>query len=84
MSTHFFTPETSGAPPPPAVQQLGLPEDKLPGSGLRFDEAAMRQVVCSMVRVTVELSDRMRGMFLPTAHRCHYIFTPRDLVTIFR
>ena len=82
VSTHFFTPETSG--PTPAAVQLGLSsDDKVPG-GVKFDEGQLRKVVTSMVKVTVELSDRMREMFLPTAQRCHYLFTPRDLGTIFR
>ena len=81
VSTHFFTPETSG--PTPAAVQLGLSDDKVPG-GVKFDESQLRKVVTSMVKVTVELSDRMREMFLPTAQRCHYLFTPRDLGTIFR
>ncbi|XP_071095883.1 uncharacterized protein [Haliotis cracherodii] len=47
-------------------------------------EDTVKSCVSLIVKVTVELQDRLRTMFLPTAPRCHYIFTTRDLSTIFR
>lgn len=47
-------------------------------------EESLRRVISLLVCVTVELHNRLRTMFLPTAQRCHYIFTARDLSNIFR
>ncbi|KAH9514965.1 hypothetical protein Btru_021540, partial [Bulinus truncatus] len=78
LSTHFFTPDNVTA----AAQHSGSHEEKVQ-STVRFEEESLRTVVQSIVKVTVELAERMRSMFLPTSQRCHYIFT-RDLGTIFR
>nr|KAG5694045.1 hypothetical protein BaRGS_025624 [Batillaria attramentaria] len=57
----------------------------LPGAQSRIQgEETLRRVIGSMACVTVELHNRLRTMFLPTAQRCHYIFTARDLANIFR
>ncbi|XP_076457719.1 uncharacterized protein LOC143291635 isoform X3 [Babylonia areolata] len=94
LGTHFFTPELSGGggaggsggggggTGSSAAQHLGISDDKV---SLRLQgEEMMRDVIGSLVCVTVELHNRMRTMFLPTAQRCHYIFTARDLANIFR
>ncbi len=47
-------------------------------------EDTIKACVNLIVRVTVELQDRLRTMYLPTAQRCHYIFTTRNLATVFR
>ncbi len=47
-------------------------------------EDTIKSGVSLVVKVTVELQDRLRNMFLPTASRCHYIFTTKDLSLIFR
>ncbi|XP_055866060.1 uncharacterized protein LOC106055129 isoform X2 [Biomphalaria glabrata] len=78
LSTHFFTPENITA----AAQHSGAHEEKVQVT-VRFEEESLRRTVHSIVKVTVELSERMRTMFLPTSQRCHYVFT-RDLGTIFR
>ena len=83
LNTHFFTPENATSSSS-AAQQFGLHDDRSQGGNVRFLEESLRTVMTSMVKVTVELSERMRSMFLPTAQRCHYFFTTRDLSTIFR
>ncbi|GFR61341.1 dynein beta chain, ciliary [Elysia marginata] len=82
LNTHFFTPESATSSS--SAQQFGLHDDRSHGGNVRFLEESLRTVMTSMVKVTVELSERMRSMFLPTAQRCHYFFTTRDLSTIFR
>ena len=47
-------------------------------------EEALRQLLTTIVQVTIELQERLRDMFLPTAQRCHYIFTLKDLSAIFK
>ncbi|GFO25145.1 dynein beta chain, ciliary-like, partial [Plakobranchus ocellatus] len=83
LNTHFFVPENTSSSSS-AAQHFGLHDDRSHGANVRFLEESLRTVMTSMVKVTVELSDRMRSMFLPTAQRCHYFFTTRDLSTIFR
>jgi dynein heavy chain len=51
---------------------------------VRGEEAALRKLLDLIVRVTLQLQTKLRTMFLPTANRCHYIFTLRDLRVIFR
>ena len=47
-------------------------------------DKAIRDLLSAISHVTVELQDHLRGMFLPTAQRCHYIFTMKDLTMVFR
>ena len=51
---------------------------------MKAEEEALREMLTLIVTVTLELQDRLRTMFLPTAERCHYIFTMKDLGNIFR
>ena len=51
---------------------------------LKEEEDALKAFLQLIVSVTVELNDRMRSMFLPTAERCHYIFSVRDLGNVFK
>ena len=44
----------------------------------------MRSLLNLIVKVTVELQDRLRAMYLMTSQRCHYLFTMRDLSVLFR
>lgn len=44
----------------------------------------MRSLLSLIVKVTVELQDRVRSMYLTTSQRCHYMFTMRDLSVIFK
>ncbi|KAK2150977.1 hypothetical protein LSH36_380g01074 [Paralvinella palmiformis] len=50
---------------------------------IREEEAALKSLLSLIVQVTLELQDKLRLMFLPTAERCHYIFTMRDISNIF-
>lgn len=43
-----------------------------------------KDVLARLVRTTVELQNELRVMYLPTAQRCHYIFTLTDLTMMFR
>lgn len=52
------------------------------GSG--DQDKAMRDLLSAISHVTVELQDHLRGMFLPTSQRCHYMFTMTDLTMVFR
>ncbi|XP_070202269.1 uncharacterized protein [Littorina saxatilis] len=81
LGTHFFTPENSGTSSS-AAQHLGIHDDKV--SSKMQGEEVLRGVISCLVCVSVELTNRLRTMFLPTAQRCHYIFTARDLANIFR
>lgn len=47
-------------------------------------DKAIRDLLSAIIHVTVELQDHLRGMFLPTSQRCHYIFTMKDLTMVFR
>ena len=51
---------------------------------LRQQEDLLRHLLGLVVRVSLELQSKLRAMFLPTAQRCHYIFTMRDISVIFR
>ncbi|XP_066025345.1 uncharacterized protein [Pocillopora verrucosa] len=47
-------------------------------------DKAIRDLLSDVSHVTVELQDHLRGMFLPTSQRCHYMFTMTDLTMVFR
>ena len=47
-------------------------------------DKAMRDILSAISHVTVELQGHLRGMFLPTSQRCHYMFTMTDLTMVFR
>ena len=51
---------------------------------IKEEEEALKNTLSTIVRVNMELQTRLRTMFLPTAQRCHYIFTMRDMGNIFR
>lgn len=51
---------------------------------IKKQEEAMRGLLNLIVKVTVELQDRLRAMYLMTSQRCHYLFTMRDLSVIFK
>ncbi|KAK6172547.1 hypothetical protein SNE40_016179 [Patella caerulea] len=72
VNTHFIAHE-------PSSSHHGGHDEKM----LR-EEEKRRRLIGLVVSVTVELQDRLRTMFLPTAQRCHYIFTIRDLSVIFK
>lgn len=43
-----------------------------------------KELLSTVVRATIELQNELRVMYLPTAQRCHYIFTMTDLTMLFR
>ena len=43
-----------------------------------------KELLSKMVRTTIELQNELRVMYLPTAQRCHYVFTLTDLTMVFR
>lgn len=47
-------------------------------------DLAFRPLLSSVVRTTIELQNELRVMYLPTAQRCHYMFTLTDLTLVFR
>jgi hypothetical protein len=47
-------------------------------------DSAFKQLLSTVVRTTVELQNELRVMYLPTAQRCHYVFTLTDLTMVFR
>ncbi len=51
---------------------------------IKIEEEVLREFLCLLVSVTLELQERLRTMFLPTAERCHYIFNMKDIGTVFR
>ena len=51
---------------------------------IKEEEEALKEMLSLVVKVTLELQDRLCTMFLPTADRCHYVFTMHDLGNIFR
>ncbi|XP_069115919.1 uncharacterized protein [Argopecten irradians] len=81
LHTHFITPETSSS-----ANLAGghHGHDEKAQNTQKEEEDAMRRLLSLIVQVNVDLQDRLRSMFLPTAQRCHYIFTVRDLSTIFK
>ena len=52
--------------------------------GTGYHDKAIRDLLSAISHVTVEFQDHLRGMFLPTSQRCHYIFTMKDLTMMFR
>ena len=42
------------------------------------------ELLSKIVRTTIELQNELRVMYLPTAQRCHYVFTLSDLTMVFR
>ncbi|KAL5253857.1 hypothetical protein ACHWQZ_G013584 [Mnemiopsis leidyi] len=55
-----------------------LSEDRL------SQEEITQDLVGSIIRITIEVQDRLRSMYLPTKERCHYLFTLRSISNIFR
>ncbi|PAA93228.1 hypothetical protein BOX15_Mlig011306g2 [Macrostomum lignano] len=47
-------------------------------------DRSVRSLLDQLVRVTVDLQENLRSMFLPTARRSHYVFSLRTLSTVFR
>jgi hypothetical protein len=45
---------------------------------------AFKELLSNVVRTTIELQNELRVMYLPTAQRCHYVFTLTDLTMVFR
>lgn len=45
---------------------------------------AFKDLLSNVVRTTIELQNELRVMYLPTAQRCHYVFTLTDLTMVFR
>ncbi|XP_053409232.1 uncharacterized protein LOC123561373 isoform X4 [Mercenaria mercenaria] len=78
--THFITPETAqGAT---GVHHSNFDEKALKRQ--QENEEILKKLLSMIVQVTIELQERLRSMFLPTAQRCHYIFTVKDLSCIFK
>lgn len=63
-------------------QEAAEGQSQRQGSG--DQDKAMRDLLSAISHVTVELQDHLRGMFLPTSQRCHYMFTMTDLTMVFR
>ncbi|XP_056412427.1 uncharacterized protein LOC130355786 isoform X2 [Hyla sarda] len=61
----------------------GVTEHK---AGSRGDVSAehLQELILAITKVSIELQERLRTVFLGTSQRCHYIFTLRDLAKIFR
>ncbi|XP_022099208.1 dynein beta chain, ciliary-like [Acanthaster planci] len=74
LNTHFLTPATTSSTS--ARDKRHHIIDK--------EEEQLRALMSMVVNVTIEVQDRMRAMYLPTAERCHYVFTLRDMRKIFR
>nr|XP_022320176.1 dynein beta chain, flagellar outer arm-like isoform X6 [Crassostrea virginica] len=78
LQTHFIAPETS------STQAGHHLHDEKNLVIIKRQEEAMRSLLNLIVKVTVELQDRLRAMYLMTSQRCHYLFTMRDLSVLFR
>ncbi|XP_056010102.1 uncharacterized protein LOC125667097 [Ostrea edulis] len=78
LQTHFIAPETS------STQAGHHLHDEKNLVIIKKQEEAMRGLLNLIVKVTVELQDRLRAMYLMTSQRCHYLFTMRDLSVIFK
>eukprot|EP00105_Crassostrea_gigas_P044993 XP_019929141.1 PREDICTED: dynein beta chain, ciliary isoform X4 [Crassostrea gigas] len=78
LQTHFIAPETS------STQAGHHLHDEKNLVIIKKQEEAMRSLLSLIVKVTVELQDRVRSMYLTTSQRCHYMFTMRDLSVIFK
>lgn len=44
----------------------------------------MKELLSNLAYVTLEMQDNLRTMYLPTAQRCHYMFTMTDMTMVFR
>ncbi|XP_075192459.1 uncharacterized protein LOC142291659 [Anomaloglossus baeobatrachus] len=44
----------------------------------------LQELILAITKVSIELQERLRTVFLGTSQRCHYIFTLRDLAKMFR
>ncbi len=78
LRTHFILPYTQSS--------QENTEEIVSSETLRKQKAEkdMKQLLESIVSVTVEVQENLRGMFLPTPDRCHYMFTLNNLNMIFR
>ena len=47
------------------------------------EKRKVENLLSTTVAVTTEVHNRLRSMFLPTVQRAHYVFTVRDIRTIF-
>ncbi|XP_040278224.1 dynein beta chain, flagellar outer arm-like [Bufo bufo] len=61
----------------------GVTEHKVDSSGA-VSTNHLQELILAITKVSVELQERLRTVFLGTSQRCHYIFTLRDLAKIFR
>ncbi|XP_063809812.1 uncharacterized protein LOC135027842 isoform X3 [Pseudophryne corroboree] len=61
----------------------GVTEHKA-GSNGAVSAEHLEELITAITKVSVELQERLRTVFLGTSQRCHYIFTLRDLAKIFR
>ncbi|XP_023931015.1 dynein beta chain, ciliary-like [Lingula anatina] len=89
MHTHFITPEMSSLVTisASAAHHLEINDEKETArvqNVIREEEEALKKLIAQVVKVNVELQGKLKTMFLPTSQRCHYIFTMKDLLTVFR
>ncbi|KAG8587471.1 hypothetical protein GDO81_005673 [Engystomops pustulosus] len=61
----------------------GVAEHKAGSTGDVTPEQ-LQELILAITKVSIELQERLRTVFLGTSQRCHYIFTLRDLAKIFR
>ncbi|KAM9320087.1 uncharacterized protein PAF06_004553 [Gastrophryne carolinensis] len=61
----------------------GVTENKATCAGSMSSEC-IQDLIGAVTKVSIELQERLRTVFLGTPQRCHYIFTLRDLAKIFR
>ncbi|XP_069829066.1 uncharacterized protein [Dendropsophus ebraccatus] len=61
----------------------GVTEHKAGSKGAVSAEH-LQEIILAITKVSIELQERLRTVFLRTSQRCHYIFTLRDLAKIFR
>ncbi|XP_077152557.1 uncharacterized protein LOC143816267 [Ranitomeya variabilis] len=61
----------------------GVTEHKAGSTGAVSTEH-LQELILAIAKVSIELQERLRTVFLGTSQRCHYIFTLRDLAKIFR
>ncbi|XP_075053831.1 uncharacterized protein LOC142139871 [Mixophyes fleayi] len=61
----------------------GVTEHKAGSKGAVAAEP-LQELIIAITKVSIELQERLRTVFLGTSQRCHYIFTLRDLAKIFR
>ncbi|XP_051786676.1 dynein axonemal heavy chain 9-like isoform X2 [Erpetoichthys calabaricus] len=53
-------------------------------SSSTLKDSSLPSLLSAITLATIETQERLRTMFLETSERCHYIFTLRDLVKVFR